>query len=96
MHCQTLPSLAYDINATVAHAKRLVLLARLQSPSVPSARVCIRIPCTLEGLKACNYLEKNGIRTLSTLCFSVEQGLACAEAAGATYVSPWVRSLSSH
>ena len=49
----------------------------------------IKLPCTLEGLKACKYLSVLGIRVNMTLVFSVSQALLCG-LAGATYVSPFI------
>ena len=49
----------------------------------------IKLPCTIEGLKACKYLSNLGIRVNMTLVFSVSQGVLCG-LAGATYVSPFV------
>ena len=49
----------------------------------------IKLPCTIEGLKACKYLSNIGIRVNMTLVFSVSQALLCG-LAGATYVSPFI------
>ena len=49
----------------------------------------IKLPCTIEGLKACKYLSNIDIRVNMTLVFSVSQALLCG-LAGATYVSPFV------
>ena len=49
----------------------------------------IKLPCTIEGLKACKYLSNIGIRVNMTLVFSVSQAVLCG-LAGATYVSPFV------
>ena len=49
----------------------------------------IKLPCTLEGLKACKYLSVLGIRVNMTLVFSVSQALLCG-LAGAFYVSPFI------
>ena len=49
----------------------------------------IKLPCTIEGLKACKYLSNLGIRVNMTLVFSVSQAVLCG-LAGATYVSPFV------
>jgi transaldolase len=51
--------------------------------------VCIKLPLTLEGLKACRVLSEKGVQTNVTLCFSASQGLMAAKA-GATFVSPFV------
>ena len=49
----------------------------------------IKLPCTIEGLKACKHLSNVGIRVNMTLVFSVSQALLCG-LAGATYVSPFI------
>jgi len=54
-----------------------------------SPRVTIKLPCTVEGLKACRELSKSGIKTNITLVFSVAQAIL-AQKAGATYISPFV------
>jgi len=54
--------------------------------------VCIKLPLTMDGLKACKYFSKNGIKTNVTLCFSAAQAILAAKA-GATYVSPFVGRL---
>ncbi len=54
--------------------------------------VIIKIPCTVEGLKAVKILESEGITTNMTLVFSANQVL-CAAKAGAGYISPFVGRL---
>jgi transaldolase len=54
--------------------------------------VIIKIPMTLEGLKAVKTLSAEGVRTNVTLIFSANQALMAARA-GATYVSPFVGRL---
>lgn len=54
--------------------------------------VCIKLPLTADGLKACKALSSKGIQTNVTLCFSASQALMAAKA-GATYVSPFVGRL---
>ena len=49
----------------------------------------IKLPCTIEGLKACSYLVNIGVRVNMTLVFSVSQAILCS-LAGATYVSPFI------
>ncbi len=51
--------------------------------------ICIKLPCTVDGLKACKSLAKKGISTNLTLCFSVPQAIMAAKC-GATYVSPFI------
>ena len=54
--------------------------------------IVIKLPMTLEGLKATKVLTKEGIKTNVTLVFSATQALLAARA-GATYVSPFVGRL---
>ncbi|WP_027390185.1 fructose-6-phosphate aldolase [Chrysiogenes arsenatis] len=54
--------------------------------------IVIKLPLTLDGLKATRSLSEKGIKTNVTLCFSANQALMAAKA-GATYVSPFVGRL---
>jgi len=49
----------------------------------------IKLPCTIEGLKACKHLSNIGIRVNMTLVFTVSQAILCS-LASATYVSPFI------
>ena len=49
----------------------------------------VKIPMTVEGLKATKVLASEGIKTNVTLIFSATQALLAANA-GATYVSPFL------
>ncbi len=54
--------------------------------------IVIKIPMTVEGMKAVKVLSADGIKTNVTLVFSPVQALIAAKA-GATYVSPFVGRL---
>lgn len=54
--------------------------------------VIIKVPMTIDGLKATKVLSGEGIKTNLTLIFSPAQALLCARA-GATYVSPFLGRL---
>lgn len=49
----------------------------------------IKLPCTLDGLKACKHLSNIDIRVNMTLVFSPSQAILCS-LAGATYISPFI------
>ena len=51
--------------------------------------VCIKVPLTLDGLKACRAITSDGRKVNVTLCFSANQALLAAKA-GATFISPFV------
>lgn len=54
--------------------------------------VCVKLPLTMDGLKACNTLSQEGTPTNVTLCFSPNQALLAAKV-GATYISPFIGRL---
>ena len=54
-----------------------------------SKNITIKVPCTVEGLRACKTLSDKDIPVNVTLIFSVEQAILSAKA-GATYVSPFI------
>ncbi|KQQ79609.1 fructose-6-phosphate aldolase [Aureimonas sp. Leaf324] len=54
--------------------------------------IVVKLPLTLDGLKACKRFTEDGIKTNVTLCFSANQALLAAKA-GATYISPFVGRL---
>jgi transaldolase len=52
--------------------------------------VCIKVPLTLDGLKACKTIRTEMNRMVNvTLCFSANQALLAAKA-GASFISPFV------
>jgi len=71
-------SLEYE--GMVSEARELVKIAD---------NIAVKIPMTVEGLKAVKTLSAEGIKTNVTLVFSALQALMAAKA-GATYVSPFV------
>ena len=74
-------------------AEEMIEQAETFYPLAPA--VTIKVPCTVEGLKACKRLSDGGIKTNVTLVFSVAQ--AClAMKAGATYLSPFVGRLNDN
>jgi transaldolase len=54
--------------------------------------IVVKLPLTLDGLKACKHFTEDGVKTNVTLCFSANQALLAAKA-GATYISPFVGRL---
>lgn len=75
--------IATEADAMLAEARELVKIG---------PNVVIKVPVTLEGLKAIHTLHDRGVETNATLVFSPNQALLAAKA-GATYVSPFVGRL---
>jgi transaldolase len=57
-----------------------------------ASNVVVKLPLTMEGLKACKALAEEGVAVNVTLCFSAAQALLAAKA-GAAYISPFVGRL---
>jgi len=57
-----------------------------------SEYIVVKIPCTVDGLKATKILSKEGINVNMTLVFSSNQAILAAKA-GAAYASPFVGRL---
>ena len=54
--------------------------------------VAVKVPLTIDGLKACKALSSDGTMVNVTLCFSPNQALLAAKA-GAHFISPFVGRL---
>ena len=54
--------------------------------------IVVKVPMTVEGMKACQRLTKKGVKVNVTLCFSANQALLAAKS-GAFFVSPFVGRL---
>ncbi len=55
----------------------------------------IKVPCTVDGLKACRELSKDHINVNVTLIFNAAQAILAAKS-GAKYVSPFVGRLDDN
>lgn len=64
-------------------------------PGFDIKRICLKIPSTWEGIEACKTLEANGVTTLATTLFTIEQAALAGEV-GCTYVAPYVNELKVH
>ncbi len=79
--------LSFDTAGTIAKARKLISL--YDKKGVARERILIKIASTWEGIRAAEFLEKEGIHCNLTLLFSFAQAVACAEA-GVTLISPFV------
>lgn len=79
-----------EVKATTVKAEDMIVEAR--EIAKIHKNMVVKIPMTVEGLKAVKILSKEGIKTNVTLIFSANQALLAARA-GATYVSPFLGRL---
>ncbi len=80
------------VSAEVISLESGKMIEEAKQLSSLASNVVVKIPITLEGLKAVNVLEQQNIKTNVTLVFSVNQALLAAKA-GASYISPFLGRL---
>ncbi|MBU3949590.1 MAG: fructose-6-phosphate aldolase [Proteobacteria bacterium] len=80
------------ISAEVISLDAKNMIKEANQLSLIHKNVVVKIPMTVDGLKAVRKLTEEGIKTNVTLIFSPLQALMAAKA-GATYVSPFVGRL---
>jgi len=76
-------TVALDAEGMIAEGRELAKLG---------GNIAIKVPLTLDGLKACKTLTDEGRMVNVTLCFSAAQALLAAKS-GATFVSPFIGRL---
>lgn len=74
---------ATEADAMIAEGRKLARIA---------GNIAVKVPLTLDGLKACKVLSDEGTMVNVTLCFSANQALLAAKA-GATFISPFIGRL---
>ena len=79
-----------EVKATTTDAEGMIKEGREIAAIHPN--MVVKIPMTVEGLKATKVLSSEGIKTNVTLIFTANQALLAARA-GATYVSPFLGRL---
>ena len=79
-----------EVKATTVDAEGMIKEGREIAAIHPN--MVVKIPMTVEGLKAVKVLSAEGIKTNVTLIFTANQALLAARA-GATYVSPFLGRL---
>lgn len=83
-------SISGEVKATTTNAAGMIEEGKAIAAIHPN--MVVKIPMTVEGLKAVKALTALGIKTNVTLVFSANQALLAARA-GATYVSPFLGRL---
>jgi transaldolase len=80
------------ISAEVVAVEVAGMLTEGRSLAEVAPNVTVKLPLTIDGLKACRTLTGEGLSVNVTLCFSAPQALLAAKA-GATFVSPFIGRL---
>lgn len=87
--CEVVPG---PVSAEVAATDYEGMLKEGRELAKIAKNVTVKVPLTLDGLKACKALTSAGTMVNVTLCFSANQALLAAKA-GATFVSPFIGRL---
>lgn len=77
-------------SATIAHARTLARL--YDEAGVPRNRFAIKIPFSGPAAAAARVLNEEGIRTLATSVFSLEQAVAASQS-GCLFISPYYNGM---
>jgi transaldolase len=77
------------VSAEVVATDEAGMLREAEVLRAIAPNVCIKVPLTPAGLRACRRLSAEGTKVNVTLCFSAVQALLAARA-GAAFVSPFV------
>lgn len=80
------------VSSEVAATDYAGMMAEAEVLARIADNICIKVPLTPDGLKACRALTGDGRMVNVTLCFSTNQALLAAKV-GATFISPFIGRL---
>ncbi len=78
-----------DVSAEVTAVDLKEMIEQAKVLAAIHKNIVVKIPMTIDGVKAIKWCTDNGIRTNCTLIFSAGQAMLAAKA-GASYVSPFI------
>ncbi len=84
--CEIIPG---PVSAEVAATEYTQIMAEAAVLRKIAGNVCIKVPLTPDGLRACKHLSSDGTMVNVTLCFTAAQALLAAKS-GASFISPFV------
>jgi transaldolase len=84
--CEVVPG---PVSAEVAGTEYDQIMAEARVLRKLADNVCIKVPLTPDGLRACKHLRSDGTMVNVTLCFSAAQALLAAKS-DASFISPFV------
>jgi transaldolase len=87
--CDIVPG---PVSAEVTALDAETMIKEGEKLSAIAGNVAIKVPLTMDGLKACRHFSDKGVMVNVTLCFSPSQALLAAKC-GAAFISPFVGRL---
>ncbi|KAF4506950.1 hypothetical protein G6O67_005631 [Ophiocordyceps sinensis] len=95
IHVMCNPLYSWDTEQVFETGHRFHKLCRILDPDFELSRLVMKVPSTWQGLRACGRLGADGIKTLATTLFTMEQVVLAGEA-GCVSVSPFAHELRAH
>ncbi|KAL9009097.1 MAG: hypothetical protein Q9173_005843 [Seirophora scorigena] len=95
IHVMCNPLYSWDTDKVFETGHRFHELCRVLEPEFDLSRLIMKVPSTWEGLQACSRLKSDGIKTLATTAFTMEQVVLAGEA-GCISISPFAHELRAH
>ncbi|KAL4996705.1 transaldolase [Aspergillus recurvatus] len=92
VHVMANPCYSFDTEKIIASGRRYHAIFRHVDGAADLSRVVMKVPATWEGMQACKSLKTEGIQTLATTVFSLEQCILAGEV-GCVSVSPFIHDL---
>ncbi|MCA9276608.1 MAG: fructose-6-phosphate aldolase [Phycisphaerales bacterium] len=83
---------AGPVSAEVIATEYKAMLSEGKERAKIAPQIVVKLPTTVDGVKACKALSDEGIKTNMTLCFQAMQAMMVAKA-GAFLVSPFIGRL---
>ncbi|MEO0607054.1 MAG: fructose-6-phosphate aldolase [Pseudomonadota bacterium] len=80
------------VSAEVVATEWQAMVSEGKTLQAIASNVAVKLPLTMDGLRACRELANMGTAVNVTLCFSANQALLAAKA-GAAYISPFIGRL---
>lgn len=80
------------VSLEVAATEYDLMIKEGEKLSSIAKNIAVKLPMTMDGLKACKFFANKGIMVNLTLCFSSAQAILAAKA-GASFVSPFIGRL---
>jgi transaldolase len=77
------------VSAEVISTEYEGMIAEGRTAAKIADNIVVKLPCTVEGLRACKTFSDEGVKTNLTLCFQPLQAMMVAKA-GAFLVSPFI------
>ncbi|KAF9889556.1 hypothetical protein FE257_007266 [Aspergillus nanangensis] len=94
VHVMCNPCYSYSTTKVLEAARRYHALFRHLKSDVDTARVVIKVPATWEGMQAARTLQSEGVKTLATTLFTMEQAILAGEV-GCVSISPFIHELKT-